>query len=69
MKLPDIKDDETLVEIIDEIKFRLKISLPYSKMRDDFNNLLNQFISKWNLDEDQHNFASLPKNYKETKNV
>jgi len=59
MILKDIKTDKDLIGIIDELKFRLKSAIPYSEMQKDFNQLLNNFINKHNLNNDPHSFAKL----------
>ena len=67
--MDDIKTDEDLVQVIDELKHRLKAGIPYSPMKAEFNAVLNAFIRKWRLDTDPHAFATLPADYKETVNV
>lgn len=54
-----INDNKELVNLIDECKYKLKV-FPPSKMKDEFNLLLNKFITHWSLDSDPHAFASLP---------
>ncbi len=62
MNIPDIKNDEALVQIIDELKYRLKARrINEFNMLEDFNLFLNSFIEKWYLDSDKHIFATLPK--------
>lgn len=56
-----ISTDEELVNHLDELKFNMRVGFPYSPMRKEFNELLNQFIKSWNLDGDPNTFASLPK--------
>jgi hypothetical protein len=59
--LGGVRTDEELVELIDEIKFKLKMGIPYSPLREDFNTLLNSFIEKWELNKEPHFFATLEK--------
>ena len=63
MKISDINSRETLVSVVDELKYRIKSGIIKDKkdpMIDDFNDLLNKFIFCWGLDKDQHSFAKLP---------
>jgi len=60
--ITDVETDAQLVFLVDELKYRLKTGIPYSPMRKDFNELLNQFIEKHGLGWDQHSFARLPEN-------
>jgi hypothetical protein len=58
-KLVDVKTDEALVELLDELSFRLKplrteLGLAFRKS-------LLAFIHANGLDWDPHNFATLPK--------
>jgi len=63
MQLYEIFEDSTLVDIIDELKHRIK---PLSSNGNSgtvlgrvFNEKLNEFIKEWHLDKDQHNFAKI----------
>lgn len=58
--LLEIKTDADLCEALADLKHQVKTGLPLSEMRADFNNHLNFFIKKWNLDQDPHSHASLP---------
>jgi hypothetical protein len=67
MQIPDIASRDVLVEIVDELKHRLKARIscgligPHKdNMLEDFDKLLNEFISRWKLDSDPHMFATLP---------
>jgi len=56
----ELKTDEQVVTLIDEIMHRLKAGQPYSLLRSDFCIALNQVIEKHGLDWDPHSFARLP---------
>lgn len=67
IQIPDISSRETLVRVVDELKYRLKARVsarlvgPHKdNMLEDFNLLLNKFIKSWLLDSDPHSFATLP---------
>lgn len=59
----EIKTDQQLVDLIDDIKHGLKVGLPEprSHMREAFNEFLNEFIERMDLDGDPHRYATLPK--------
>lgn len=62
MQIPDITNKHILVEVVDELKYRLKARLASSgpdPILVDFNNVLNSFIKEWELNKDQHSFAAL----------
>jgi hypothetical protein len=63
VNIPDISDDETLVKVIDELKYRIKggrYGANGRSLTEDFDTMLNVFICDNNLGSDQHSFASLP---------
>jgi hypothetical protein len=53
--------DEDLVRLICDLKHYLKGGFPYSKLRREFNDMLNRFIIDNSLNRDKDLFASLPK--------
>lgn len=57
----EINTSEDLVRIIDNLKFAIKMGNPELLMIMDFNGQLNNFIHRWQLNQDPHAFASLPK--------
>ena len=57
--MKDIETDADLIEVIDDLKYHLKIRLPYSRLRENFNDLLNDFIKQNNLGNNLHHFAVL----------
>ncbi|MEA3225035.1 MAG: hypothetical protein U9Q07_03730 [Planctomycetota bacterium] len=66
--IPTIVSRNMLVRVVDELKYCLKGRLERGiatetrdPMLEDFNDLLNNFIVKWKLGEDSHNFAVLPR--------
>ncbi len=58
--LPMIYTDADAVNAIDELKYQLK-ARKNSRIAEALNDALNQIIEKFNLDSDQHHFATLPK--------
>jgi hypothetical protein len=59
--MKDIDTDDELVDVIDELKFRLKSGTWDGQlMKVAFNELLNQFIEDWGLNGDPDAFASIP---------
>lgn len=63
LRIPDISSDAILTEIIDELKYQIKSagSLGCTPMITEFNEWLNDFITKYTLGTDLHTFASSPK--------
>ena len=63
--IPEIESDQELIELIDELKHRIKGCIrkngKYSVMQSDFNNALDIIIRIHNLNTDPHMFASAPK--------
>lgn len=55
--MKDIRTDDDLIEVLNDLKHYLKIGQPFSPMRGEFNDLLNRFIKKHELDGDPHAFA------------
>lgn len=58
-----IKNDDDLVKVIDELKHQLKPGASNAVLNvlcREFNHVLNDFISRWQLGEGQHTFAELP---------
>lgn len=58
--IPFMCSREFLVKVLDELMFRMKGSDLEDQMFSDFYTQLRSFIKRWNLDQDQHSFASLP---------
>lgn len=68
LNIPDITDDETLVRVIDELKYRIKggkYNANGRSLTEDFDTALGIFIRENNLDGDPHTLASLPKTEKQ----
>lgn len=65
----DIKTDDDLLGILDELRHGLKAGQPYSYMRADFANVVVDFLKRWRLDEAQHSFAEWPKDPNAAANV
>jgi len=61
MSIPDIKDDETLVNVVDELLYRLKVGHK-SDMTSHLVFLMRGFAVKYGLDSDPHNFATMAQN-------
>ncbi len=63
IKIPLIKDDQTLIEVLDELKYALKQgNSNQTDFQKEFNSLLNSFISEWSLNKDEHIFVcGIPK--------
>jgi len=58
-------DEEILVSILDELCYRIKVCDSRTEMVKEFEIVLKQFLEDWELDQDQHMFAVLPKKNKE----
>jgi hypothetical protein len=54
----DIRTDSDLVATINDLKHFLKAGQPYSALRAEFSDLLNNFIADHGLDSDPHAFAT-----------
>lgn len=63
--MKDIKTDKDLIEVLDELKHRLKAGQPLSLFRTEFNERLDDFIDAWGLASDPHAFVALPENWEE----
>lgn len=63
MNIPDIKNDQILVDVIDELKFRLKTRDDQAHLTHAFNILLNEFIQNHQLNFDQNCFATNPQSF------
>jgi len=62
IKIPDLDNDEIVVRVIDELKFRLKarMSAPRATpIAENLNDSLNALIDKFRLGDKQHSFAEL----------
>lgn len=59
--MKDIKTDLNAIEIINELKYYLKAREPNAKIAEELNHQLDVIILKYQLDQDKHSFASLPK--------
>lgn len=65
----DIKTDDDLLGVLDDLRHGLKAGQPYSYMRADFANVVADFLKRWRLDEAQHSFAEWPKDPNAAANV
>lgn len=57
--IPFVFSRAILIRVVDELMFRLKGSDLEDQMLSDFRTQLKTFIERWNLDTDQHSFASM----------
>lgn len=55
-----IRNDQDAIKIIDELKYALKERNDNSKIANKLNDVLNDIINIFLLDQDQHSFASIP---------
>lgn len=55
-----IKNDNDLVDVLDELKHQIKEGVRVGPMCREFNEVLNKFISQWRLDGNPHVFAEWP---------
>jgi len=70
MSMRNIDSPEVLVNVIDELKYRLKCRTVHEyPMLESFDAALNKFIVWWELDGDQHSFATLPEGFNATVNA
>lgn len=62
LEIPDLKGDEDVVKLIDELKYRLKPAFrTESPIALALNTALNRIIIDHKLDDDPHTFATMPK--------
>lgn len=55
-----IKNDNDLVDALDELKHQIKEGVRVGPMCRAFNEVLNKFIAQWHLDGNPHVFAEWP---------
>jgi len=57
--------DSDVVNLIDDLMYRLKVSYVKESLADEFYKVLKTFVKTHGLDSDPHLFASLPVQKKE----
>lgn len=65
MFIENINNEDDLVNILDELSYQLKICDKRTELIKEFEIVLKKFLNDWELDQDQHMFAVLPKKNKE----
>ena len=60
MQIRDIRTDRAAIEIIDELKYRLKMRGENTPICDALNSALNKIIEDFSLGWSQHDFARAP---------
>ena len=60
-------NEEIFLDILDEFSYKLKVSDNRTEMMKDFEIKLKEYLHKWKLDLDQHNFVVLSQDSKKDK--